>query len=214
VPGRRIRTTGGATMPIRACGPSALARIRGRCSPRRWHGWRREEAVMVRHDGPFAYRVLPTLIAIAHAMRSSRSETRWTLTSALLTRSKGSSSGRRAPRRGARRGGRGPDLLPVAGPDHRRRAGGDGPRQRRRPARRRLRSVGSRLLRRLGDRGLIELQRDAVDRRYMRVRLTPAGQTAQARSSNAVGCSSKRAWRLRPRLPRDVPGPQGRLARP
>jgi DNA-binding MarR family transcriptional regulator len=34
----------------------------------------------------------------------------------------------------------------------------------------------SRLLRRLEDRGLIELQRDAQDRRFMRVRLTEAGQ--------------------------------------
>jgi DNA-binding MarR family transcriptional regulator len=37
----------------------------------------------------------------------------------------------------------------------------------------------SRLLRRLEDRGLIELQRDAQDRRFMRVRLTEAGQAAR-----------------------------------
>ena len=39
----------------------------------------------------------------------------------------------------------------------------------------------SRLLRRLEDRGLIELQRDALDRRYMRVRLTEAGREARMR---------------------------------
>jgi DNA-binding MarR family transcriptional regulator len=39
----------------------------------------------------------------------------------------------------------------------------------------------SRLLRRLELRGLIELQRDAVDRRVMRVRLTEAGQTARSK---------------------------------
>jgi DNA-binding MarR family transcriptional regulator len=39
----------------------------------------------------------------------------------------------------------------------------------------------SRLLRRLEDRGLIELERDARDRRYMRVRLTLAGQTVRNR---------------------------------
>jgi DNA-binding MarR family transcriptional regulator len=39
----------------------------------------------------------------------------------------------------------------------------------------------SRLLRRLEDRGLIELQRDVADRRYMRVRLTEAGQAARGR---------------------------------
>lgn len=38
----------------------------------------------------------------------------------------------------------------------------------------------SRLLRRLQDRGLIELQRDATDRRFMRVRLTEAGQAARS----------------------------------
>jgi len=38
----------------------------------------------------------------------------------------------------------------------------------------------SRLLRRLEDRGLIELKRDAVDRRFMRVRLTAAGQAARS----------------------------------
>jgi DNA-binding MarR family transcriptional regulator len=37
----------------------------------------------------------------------------------------------------------------------------------------------SRLLRRLEDRGLIELQRDAEDRRLMRVRLTDAGRAAR-----------------------------------
>jgi DNA-binding MarR family transcriptional regulator len=38
----------------------------------------------------------------------------------------------------------------------------------------------SRLLRRLEDRGLIELQRDALDRRFMRVRLTDAGHAARS----------------------------------
>jgi DNA-binding MarR family transcriptional regulator len=38
----------------------------------------------------------------------------------------------------------------------------------------------SRLLRRLEDRGLIELQRDAQDRRFMRVRLTEAGQAMRS----------------------------------
>lgn len=37
----------------------------------------------------------------------------------------------------------------------------------------------SRLLRRLEDRGLIELQRDATDRRFMRVRLTETGQAVR-----------------------------------
>lgn len=37
----------------------------------------------------------------------------------------------------------------------------------------------SRLLRRLEDRGLIELQRDVHDRRYMRVQLTDAGRAAR-----------------------------------
>jgi DNA-binding MarR family transcriptional regulator len=39
----------------------------------------------------------------------------------------------------------------------------------------------SRLLRRLEDRGLIELERDVRDRRYMRVHLTVAGQTVHDR---------------------------------
>jgi MarR family transcriptional regulator, organic hydroperoxide resistance regulator len=39
----------------------------------------------------------------------------------------------------------------------------------------------SRLLRRLEDRGLIALERDLRDRRYMRVRLTLAGQTVRDR---------------------------------
>jgi DNA-binding MarR family transcriptional regulator len=38
----------------------------------------------------------------------------------------------------------------------------------------------SRLLRRLEDRGLIELQRDTQDRRFMRVRLTEAGHAARS----------------------------------
>jgi DNA-binding MarR family transcriptional regulator len=38
----------------------------------------------------------------------------------------------------------------------------------------------SRLLRRLEDRGLISLERDALDRRFMRVRLTEAGQVARS----------------------------------
>ena len=38
----------------------------------------------------------------------------------------------------------------------------------------------SRLLRRLEDRGLIALQRDAQDRRYMRVQLTDAGRAARS----------------------------------
>ena len=38
----------------------------------------------------------------------------------------------------------------------------------------------SRLLRRLEDRGLIELQRDAVDRRFVRIRLTAAGQAVRS----------------------------------
>ena len=39
----------------------------------------------------------------------------------------------------------------------------------------------SRLLRRLEDRGLIQLQRDATDRRFMRVRLTPSGEAARSK---------------------------------
>lgn len=39
----------------------------------------------------------------------------------------------------------------------------------------------SRLLRRLEDRGLIELHRDAKDRRFMRVRLTPSGEAARVK---------------------------------
>ena len=38
----------------------------------------------------------------------------------------------------------------------------------------------SRLLRRLEDRGLIELQRDAQDRRFMRVQLTDTGRAARS----------------------------------
>lgn len=70
----------------------------------------------------------------------------------------------------------------------------------------------SRLLRRLEDRGLIELQRDAVDRRFVRVRLTPAGQAAQSQVidrrrlliRDALGAVGNV-------LPRDVPGALGAI---
>ena len=70
----------------------------------------------------------------------------------------------------------------------------------------------SRLLRRLEDRGLIELQRDAIDRRFMRVRLTDAGQDARSQVierrrlliRDALGASERA-------LPRDVPGALGAI---
>jgi DNA-binding MarR family transcriptional regulator len=65
----------------------------------------------------------------------------------------------------------------------------------------------SRLLRRLEDRGLIELQRDAADRRFMRVRLTAAGHAARSQ------VIARRRLLIRDAmaafdevLPRDVPG--------
>jgi DNA-binding MarR family transcriptional regulator len=70
----------------------------------------------------------------------------------------------------------------------------------------------SRLLRRLEDRGLIELQRDAQDRRYMRVRLTEAGQAARSQVierrrvliRDALGAFDQA-------LPADVPGALGAI---
>lgn len=70
----------------------------------------------------------------------------------------------------------------------------------------------SRLLRRLEDRGLIELQRDAIDRRFMRVRLTDAGQDARSQVierrrlliRDALGASDQT-------LPRDVPSALGAI---
>lgn len=70
----------------------------------------------------------------------------------------------------------------------------------------------SRLLRRLEDRGLIELQRDAQDRRFVRVRLTEAGQSARSQVierrrvliRDALGAVDHA-------LPTDVPGALGAI---
>lgn len=64
----------------------------------------------------------------------------------------------------------------------------------------------SRLLRRLEDRGLIELQRDALDRRYMRVRLTDAGREARMRVIDRRRVLIRDAFAGGGRLPGDVPG--------
>lgn len=64
----------------------------------------------------------------------------------------------------------------------------------------------SRLLRRLEDRGLIELQRDAIDRRFMRVRLTEAGQAARSQVIERRRVLIRDALAASERaLPRDVP---------
>jgi DNA-binding MarR family transcriptional regulator len=70
----------------------------------------------------------------------------------------------------------------------------------------------SRLLRRLEDRGLIELQRDAQDRRFVRVRLTEAGHAARNHVierrrvliRDALGAFEET-------LPADVPGALGAI---
>jgi DNA-binding MarR family transcriptional regulator len=70
----------------------------------------------------------------------------------------------------------------------------------------------SRLLRRLEDRGLIELQRDAVDRRFMRVRLTPAGQAARGQVIERRRLLIRDALEsFDHALPRDVPGALGAI---
>lgn len=68
----------------------------------------------------------------------------------------------------------------------------------------------SRLLRRLEDRGLIELQRDATDRRFMRVRLTEAGQAARSHVIERRRVLIRDALAAFERsLPPDVPGALG-----
>lgn len=70
----------------------------------------------------------------------------------------------------------------------------------------------SRLLRRLEDRGLIELQRDAVDRRFMRVRLTPAGHAARSQVIDRRRLLIRDALAtFNEALPRDVPGALGAI---
>ncbi len=68
----------------------------------------------------------------------------------------------------------------------------------------------SRLLRRLEDRGLIELQRDAIDRRFMRVRLTEAGQAARSQVIERRRVLIRDALAaVDHSLPKDVPGALG-----
>lgn len=68
----------------------------------------------------------------------------------------------------------------------------------------------SRLLRRLEDRGLIELQRDATDRRFMRVRLTEAGQVARSQVIERRRVLIHDALAaIEGSLPLDVPGALG-----
>ena len=70
----------------------------------------------------------------------------------------------------------------------------------------------SRLLRRLELRGLIELQRDAVDRRVMRVRLTEAGQTARSHVINRRRMLIRDALTTYERgMPTDVSGALGAI---
>lgn len=70
----------------------------------------------------------------------------------------------------------------------------------------------SRLLRRLEDRGLIELQRDSVDRRFMRVRLTDAGQAARSQVIDRRRLLIRDALAaFDDVLPRDVPGALGAI---
>jgi DNA-binding MarR family transcriptional regulator len=70
----------------------------------------------------------------------------------------------------------------------------------------------SRLLRRLEDRGLIELQRDPTDRRFMRVRLTPAGQAARSQVIDRRRLLIRDALAaFDDVLPRDVPGALGAI---
>jgi DNA-binding MarR family transcriptional regulator len=70
----------------------------------------------------------------------------------------------------------------------------------------------SRLLRRLEDRGLIALQRDAIDRRFMRVSLTDAGRAARSQVSERRRVLIREALAaLDGSLPADVPGALGAI---
>lgn len=63
----------------------------------------------------------------------------------------------------------------------------------------------SRLLRRLEDRGFIEMRRDPVDRRYMRVRLTEAGRSMRTQVIERRRVVIRDALTARDReLPRDL----------
>jgi DNA-binding MarR family transcriptional regulator len=71
----------------------------------------------------------------------------------------------------------------------------------------------SRLLRRLEDRGLIELQRDATDRRFMRVRLTPSGEAARTKVIERRRVAVRELLRASSQeLPDDVPGALSAIA--
>ena len=69
------------------------------------------------------------------------------------------------------------------------------------------------LLRRLEDRGLIELQRDASDRRFMRVRLTPSGEAARTKVIERRRIAVRELLRASSQeLPDDVPGALSTIA--